>query len=293
MLVNRTSAVVLAGVVIALLVAYFWLGRSVEPVFDGKRSVRYALELRNLTANTVRNARLRVIAPLATSENQRVESIEASSPFYQVSLAAGSSALEFVVPVLPPFAAEEIWISAELSTASTANVAEAPEPKQWLAPQPAIESADASIQSLAQQLKGESDSATLAGIRDWLKANLRPSSYDAIDQGAAAALDAKRGDCTEYAYLAVALARAAGVPARPVDGWIATESGILEAAAFHTWAEVWDGERWQVLDAHPAGDGIDRSSYLAFRVLPTAESDLATSFARFAVDAPGVAVRMK
>ena len=58
-------------------------------------------------------------------------------------------------------------------------------------------------------------------------------------------LKTKSGDCGEHAVLLVALARAAGLPAREVVGLVYGES--LGAFAYHAWAEVWLG-RWVALD---------------------------------------------
>jgi transglutaminase-like putative cysteine protease len=51
------------------------------------------------------------------------------------------------------------------------------------------------------------------------------------------------GDCSEFSLLFVALARAAGVPARRVVGLASTEVDNAPAFGFHAWAEV-------VLDGH-------------------------------------------
>lgn len=73
------------------------------------------------------------------------------------------------------------------------------------------------------------------------------------DTGSASALQAyreKRGDCTEHSVLFVALARAAGLPARNVSGivYITTRDESKGLFGFHQWAEVWLGE-WIPVDA--------------------------------------------
>lgn len=59
----------------------------------------------------------------------------------------------------------------------------------------------------------------------------------------------REGDCTEYAMLTAALARAAGVPARVALGVVLISEGNDNGAFGHAWAEVREGDRWVVADA--------------------------------------------
>lgn len=57
------------------------------------------------------------------------------------------------------------------------------------------------------------------------------------------------GDCTEYAFLLTALARAKGYPARVVVGVLVVAED-KEARSFgHAWTEIHDGQSWQRFDA--------------------------------------------
>jgi hypothetical protein len=58
------------------------------------------------------------------------------------------------------------------------------------------------------------------------------------------------GDCTEHAWLAAALMRGAGLPARPVYGvaWGGQGAGGGGVFAFHAWVEVWHGGAWHAMD---------------------------------------------
>ncbi len=61
-------------------------------------------------------------------------------------------------------------------------------------------------------------------------------------------LENRAGDCTEHAALAVALLRAAGLPARNADGIVILEDGGKAMAGYHAWSEVWIGG-WLPIDA--------------------------------------------
>lgn len=78
--------------------------------------------------------------------------------------------------------------------------------------------------------------------------------------GYASALEAARrrsGDCTEYAVLLVALARAQGIPARVAAGMVYSDQFHGRRAVFvpHVWAQAWIDGRWRSYDA--ALDGFD------------------------------------
>jgi transglutaminase-like putative cysteine protease len=72
----------------------------------------------------------------------------------------------------------------------------------------------------------------------------------------------RSGDCTEYAVLAVALARALEIPARVVIGTVILESSSKITAYGHAWAEVWKNDQWQILDAALYGDLSIQQFYL-------------------------------
>ncbi len=62
-------------------------------------------------------------------------------------------------------------------------------------------------------------------------------------------LRAGKGDCTEHALLFVALARAAGIPARGVHGLVYARYGDgVPALYWHAWAEVRSGSEWIAVD---------------------------------------------
>lgn len=65
------------------------------------------------------------------------------------------------------------------------------------------------------------------------------------------ALDTRSGDCTEYAVLLAASARALGIPARLAHGIAYSSRFTGQAHVFspHVWVQVWDGKRWTSYDA--------------------------------------------
>jgi hypothetical protein len=71
-------------------------------------------------------------------------------------------------------------------------------------------------------------------------------------------LENEIGDCTEHTILFVALARARGVPARPVTGLVWTEDEDTGSGFYrHAWAEFHDGLRWISVDPTWGQVGVD------------------------------------
>lgn len=61
------------------------------------------------------------------------------------------------------------------------------------------------------------------------------------------------GDCTEYAVLTAALARAVGIPARVAVGAVLVDEQARFASYGHAWAEFYLDQRWVIADAALAG----------------------------------------
>jgi len=81
------------------------------------------------------------------------------------------------------------------------------------------------------------------------------------------ALDARRGVCQDYAHIALALARAHGIPCRYVSGYLAPSSQdqAAEDLATHAWIEAWlPGLEWTALD--PTHDQVAGERHIAVAV---------------------------
>jgi hypothetical protein len=114
-----------------------------------------------------------------------------------------------------------------------------------LSPGPFIESAEPAISRRASRLAaGERDPAVIARrIVDWVHDTLR-AEPGALPSSASEALERRSGDAREFALLTAALARATGIPARPVTGLLHLGGRFY----LHAWTEVYLG-RWIPVDA--------------------------------------------
>jgi transglutaminase-like putative cysteine protease len=123
-------------------------------------------------------------------------------------------------------------------------------PADLLAATPEIDADDPKIRALARELVGDARGAYAAATRinDAVFRRLE-KAYGSSRDRASEVLAAGRGDCTEHTLLFVALARAAGVPARQVHGLVyARYADGVNALYWHAWPEVLSGDEWIALD---------------------------------------------
>ncbi|MCU0621545.1 MAG: transglutaminase-like domain-containing protein [Gemmatimonadales bacterium] len=141
-----------------------------------------------------------------------------------------------------------------------------------IVPEPAsrdglVPAGDSAIAALARALAGEegNPSRTVARLASWTSRQVAPVD-DARFADARQAFARRRGDASARALLFVALARAAGVPARPVGGLVL----LGNAWRRHAWAEAWLDGRWTPVDPS-AGLVPAHAGYV--RLLENAPSD--------------------
>jgi transglutaminase-like putative cysteine protease len=90
------------------------------------------------------------------------------------------------------------------------------------------------------------DELTLAISRDFTYDRAVTNVYSSVDD----VLELRAGVCQDFAHLFIAVARAMGVPARYVSGYIHQPSEKGSATASHAWGEAWvPGKGWIGYDA--------------------------------------------
>lgn len=127
------------------------------------------------------------------------------------------------------------------------------------APSPALRNANAWVQSddpeiqrLAKSVIGDADSDSLMNGLAAIASNQITSP--GMGTAYASARDAMRshtGDCTEYALLLTAMARARAIPARIVFGLVYVNHYGQQNQVFvpHAWVQAWVKGRWRSYDA--------------------------------------------
>jgi len=119
-----------------------------------------------------------------------------------------------------------------------------------------IQSDDPKVVELAKAAApDEKDPWKLAvALEKHVKQSMKLADFSQALASAAEVARSRRGDCTEYAVLLAALARARAIPARVVVGLVYVPA--LQGFGFHMWNEVWIKDRWIPLDATLGLGGI-------------------------------------
>ena len=112
------------------------------------------------------------------------------------------------------------------------------------------------LRAAATDIVGKATSAwdSMRAVVDWVSREmtyeLTPRHLDDLTL-----LEVRRGDCTEYTQLTIALLRALGIPARMRIG-LAGEGSMLVA---HAWVEFHDGVGWHEIDPTAGRTSVDAS----------------------------------
>jgi len=99
-----------------------------------------------------------------------------------------------------------------------------------------IEKDDRQIQEIAESIEGQTEVGIVKNIYNYVIDNLEYTLHGKKDWGAVKALQQKKGDCTEYSDLFVAICRAKNIPARVVTGYMMR---FDTDSSKHNWAEVY------------------------------------------------------
>lgn len=177
-----------------------------------------------------------------------------------------ASPLQQIRPISPD--SFEVIVQSELALGAnhpSLKQQKQPEP-ETLAPNSWIDFQSPEVRNLLSMAvpAQESDPMRIASILENF-VNINVKSDANIGTSFASASETARtlsGDCTEYAVLLAALARAKGIPARVVLGLVYTELSSPEpenrgAMAFHLWNELYINGAWVPFDATLGKGGTD------------------------------------
>lgn len=122
---------------------------------------------------------------------------------------------------------------------------EAPALEEFLVPNAIVQSDDPAIVAKAREIVGEEIDAWEAAKKliRWVHDNMTPVDHDPRPITASECLRLMKGDCSEYATLLCALARAVGIPSKFVTGVVYLDNGYY----YHAWNELYVG-RWVACD---------------------------------------------
>lgn len=107
-----------------------------------------------------------------------------------------------------------------------------------------------SVQAVAAGLDWpRKDERSVLALEEHIAQTVVPSAYGRSFDIASEVATKKAGDCSEFAVLSTAVARARGVAARTVLGSLVVTNDTAVTVFGHAWSEVFIDKRWQVADA--------------------------------------------
>jgi len=248
-----------------------WLAAAVparalaaEPALE--RQLRFAITLTNPGGDVLQDQVLWLYAPLADGPAQKLLRVTCALAHEQVGDPLGHTLLKLALPPVAPWGTKVLALGFEVAMRRAPLPSALDDPRPWLRSERYIEVDDARIREAALALKRATAIETAQAIYESVRTRLQYAGYVADDLGALQALRQGRGDCTEYAFLAVALARANGIPARMVGGYVTEGSAAPRAEEYHNWAELYLDGSWRLLDAQKERWLAPSEQYVAFRL---------------------------
>ena len=256
------------------------------------KQLRYSYTLTNKTAQVLNKAQFSTYAPIPRTSHQWVERVSVSQPYRSSRDALGNEVLQFEFDTIPPYGSKIVSITVDLKMAPRAVGGGREDVARFKQPERYIESDDIHVIELARELRQSTPAESLKAAYQWVTANLKSEIYVPEDRGAVYALSAHSGDCTEFAYLLTALARANDVPARPIGGYVFKGNSIVKAVDYHNWTEFFANDRWQIVDGQKKAFMQDEADYVAMRIIAgAADSPLGDSH-RYSFAGEGLEVLM-
>lgn len=242
-------------------------GGSASTSQQQRNHLRYGFTLENPGGIPLVNQVLWFYAPVRKMSAQRLAKLIVSMPVTETSDAYGNTLIQVVVPVLAPYSTQLVSIEAELEMQDVPAAVAIDRRTEFTSAEAFIESDAPELAMLARQLATGHPQKTARAIYEWVKSEVRYAGFIADDMGALRAFKERSGDCTEYTYLVCALARANGIPARAIGGYVVRQNTLLQATDYHNWAELYIDNTWRIVDAQKQQFMPAKNNYVAFEIV--------------------------
>lgn len=253
------------------------------------RQLRFTLTFSNPLQRALDDAAFWCYLPADLGGAQQLRAQTVSHPHALQTDALGHRILALSFDRFPALGQKVVAVTTVVDFAAGAQDRVAP--ADWLEGERFIESSADEISQLAARLHAADPVATARAIYDWVRENLQYAGYLADDLGALYALRNRRGDCTEYADLVVALARASAIPARMVGGYVTERDAAPRPQDYHNWAELYLDGAWCTVDAQKDSWRPPIGRYIVFRIYRDTPTNRVGSAHRY-VATPGLQVSL-
>ncbi len=234
-----------------------------------------------------------ISTPVKKNSYQYCTNIEASAPYQLVKWENENQAIRFLINDFPPFATKVITLQANIAYYSIPQKRNILNKEIYLLPEPYIESNHPDIALLAKRLTAESPLETARNIYKWVSSQIAYAGYIKNPRGALYALTHKKGDCTEFMSLFVALCRANNIPSRGIGGYSCSgQNCILKPSNYHNWAEFYVNGSWLISDCQKKVFARENMNYIAMKNISEDQNNPMKGYSRFRVQGSGLKVKM-
>ncbi len=218
--------------------------RTPNPVTKDIRKVEMDLGYDFTVTGRTDRMKLLVLLPRSIAGRQKIESVSCSPQASRIINKNGNRYAEFHFFKPKKRFSVNIKVHADLYRYDLETArkkkgkypVEEPDLSEFLIDERLIQKDDESIQASAKKINGRNRYETVKKVYDYVIDTLEYGGLFEEEFGAVQALSQKKGDCTEYSDLFVALCRAKGIPARVVTGYTIRFDSIPPK---HHWAEVY------------------------------------------------------
>lgn len=231
------------------------------------RKVQMSFTLKNTTGKVIKDVEFRTYAPVEQTATQKVININSTHQYKMQTDGMGNRIMFFNIPVMPPYAVKIVDIEVELMLSESPKKIPIIDLSKYLKAEKYCESDHPAIKSLAKNQKGTNLEESARNIYQWVSRNIVYTGYTKNVRGALYALESRKGDCTEYAWLFTAFCRARDIAARTVGGFVCDTDCILKPGKYHNWAEFYDHGSWKLSDPQEKVFENKQSKYIMFKIL--------------------------
>ncbi len=235
-----------------------------EPISSwATRTVIQRYELKNRTNRLQRGVYFWVYGPVANTVANRLEKVVSNLEYRVHKDDFGNRIMAFHIDQIPPYSSVMVESKSHISILEGRMDDRNASLETFLSAEPLIESSDPRIMKLVRSFKQQKDKQRAEAIYRWVVEHIQPSDYQLRPLGAVKTLLARSGDCTEFAHLYTAIARAAGIPARVIAGYRYQGSALMRVDDQHNWAEVYLDGQWRIVDTHARQFLENEADYIA------------------------------
>ena len=230
------------------------------------RQLRFTVTVENPTGEVLREQVVSMYMPVSDAPGQKLTQLKVSHGHRIRRDAESNTILDLTFEEVAPYETQIVTVLATVEMRSEPLPTKLSHRSMYVSPSQYIEVQDPEIRAVAGELRRSDERQTSRAIYDWVRSNLNYAGFVAEDLGARVALQYRRGDCTEYAYLVAALARANDIPARVLGGYVTAADAAPRGAEYHNWTELYINGAWRLVDAQKERFLAGSDEYVTMRI---------------------------